>query len=252
MATKKVGKFERENAIVESILNKEEITESDRMQLIAILQAPYHESGKIEGIQSIDSSAHNCTFCNQMRASKNPDLICHACYDYKLESFRENMKNRHGLQLKILSSVLFTGEELACLPIYTDKFRLDSCGDIENTTQARNYLRICKSHVRTTFTLWTKNLVAIRKALELENGKPENLIIIFSDPIINGCGKNDTIFKAFPWIDYIFMVARKDDVQSFLDMGMNECNGKKCKDCGYKCYIRNAWENHTVIVEKLR
>lgn len=253
MATKKLGKYERESALVNEILSKETITSLDRKKLLAILQVPFHDSGKIEGIQSIDSSAHNCSFCEKMieAGKENPDLICNYCYDRKQETRWLAVKNRHGLQLKILSSVLFEIDELALLPIYTDKVRFDSSGDIENVIQARNYIRIARAHETTTFTLWTKNLVALKQAIDIE-GKPENLIVIYSDPIIDNTKNHGTIFKSFPWIDNIFMVARPEKIDSFIASGMNECNGKKCIDCGYKCYVRNAWKNHTVIVEKLR
>lgn len=33
--------------------------------------------------------------------------------------------------------------------------------------------------------------------------------------------------------------------------GSGECNGKKCRDCGYKCYL-NGWQNGQNVAEYLR
>lgn len=254
--TKKEGKFERESRIVNEILAKEEITFADRIQLLAIYQTPFHETGKIAGLQSCDSSAHGCSFCEKMIAAAEKGrkdgkrIICGSCYDIKQENYRTGVKNRHGLNLLIMSSVLFTEEELATLAIYTPFARFNSSGDIENVIHARNYLRIAKSHKNTHFTFWFKNLAAVNKAVQLE-GKPENVLFIYSDPIINGSVKPEVFFKAFAWIDYIFVVAEKELVNSFLEAGYNECNGKKCMECGYACYA-GSWKKHTCIVEKLR
>lgn len=254
--TTKESKFERENRIVKEILAKEEITFADRIQLLAIYQTPYHEGGKIAGLQSCDSSAHGCGFCQKMIAAAEKGrkdgkkIICGSCYDIKQENYRTGVKNRHGLNLLIMSSVLFTEEELATLAIYTPFARFNSSGDIENVIQARNYLRIAKSHKNTRFTFWFKNLAAVNKAVQLE-GKPENVLFIYSDPIINGSVKPEIFFKAFAWIDYIFVVSEKELVNSFLEAGYNECNGKKCMECGYACYT-GSWKKHTCIVEKLR
>ena len=55
------------------------------------------------------------------------------------------------------------------------------------------------------------------------------------------------------WFDDVFVVAAdKESVKRFLSLpNAGECNGKKCKECGFKCYTK-AWEKGTVIVKYLR
>lgn len=225
-------KFEMDMMTVSGILAKPELTHNDRMNLLKVYQVPYHDSGKIETMYSCDSSCSNCSFCQQVREKMkdNPFCICNYCYDKAQETRWANVKNRHGLQLMIMSSVLFTVEELATLRI---EFvcRFNSSGDIENETHARNYIRIAKSHPGVRFTLFAKNTAPVIRATDAE-GKPDNLIYMQSSLLI---GKPCKLAKYF---DYTFTVyATEDDVRKAIENGAIECNGQKCKDCGYKCYM---------------
>lgn len=182
-----LGKIDRETAVFDDIVKRNEFNHSDMMCIVAILQTPFHDSGKIERIQSIDSSAHNCSFCQRMieASKKNHDIICGHCYDYRQEEYKTNSKLRHGLQLRILSYRIYEAKYLALLDIHTEYFRFNSCGDIENAIQAVNYYIIAKTHPSTNCALWSKNITAVQLANKAE-GKPENLVRIYSNPIING------------------------------------------------------------------
>lgn len=241
-------KFDRDFTVVSTILAKDrsEISVMDRMQLLSIYQVSFHTSGKIEGIFSCDSSCSNCGFCQKMRAAaeKNPLHICGYCYDYAQESRWTNVKQRHGLNLEIMRSVEFTREELATLNIY-GICRFNSSGDVDNVTQAKNYINIAYSHPFSRFALWAKNMPAVVAALD-ELGKPENLIVIQSSVII---GQPAARAK---YVDYVFTVYHDEEsMEKALGAGACECNGKKCADCGYKCY-HGAWENGANIAEFLR
>lgn len=232
---------------------KHEPTEVERFELLKMLQANPHKDGKIEGATSIDSSCHGCGFCEKMRkaAETNPEHICGKCYDWKQEQYKAHARNRHGLNLVILSNVLFTEQELTMIPIWTMLARFNACGDIENETHAKNYLRIAKMHPMTRFGFWSKNAAAVDKAIKAE-GKPENVKMIYSDPIINGSKNIQTILKKYTWIDTTFTVYDDEHIEQALKDGANPCNGKKCNACGWKCYTANGWEKGTNTAELLR
>lgn len=241
-------KFDRDFYIVKSILDKkpEDINTSDKIQLCLIYSVAFHESGKIEGISSADSTATNCTFCQAMRkaASGDENHICNHCYDVKQENFKSvHVLNRHTLNLLIMSSIEFSESELCCVSGITNLFRINSSGDIENVTHAINMLRLIKVNIHASTALWSKNKAAIKAALKKVK-KPSNCVLIQSDPVINGNTEKD------PDFDYIFRVCTKDKIDAAIKSGMSECNGKKCVDCGFKCYY--GTHSSDEIVEVLR
>lgn len=214
--------------------------------LLTIYKIAYHDSGKIDGVCSCDSSCNGCTFCANMRKAAEHDntIICGKCYDEKQEAYRANVKYRHMLNLWIMSSVLFTEDELKILPI-TPLTRINSSGDIENLVHARNMIRLAKSHPFANVALWTKNIPVVTKAFDIE-GKPKNMIYIVSSIHIN---KPAALPK---YADYIFTVYSDETIlQDALTAGAVECNGKKCKDCNYKCYLK-TWPTGANIAELLK
>lgn len=250
----KSGKIRKDAERVAAILDgKHEPTAAERFELLSMLQFKPHDSGKIEGATSIDSSCTGCSFCEKMRAAaaNNPMHICGKCYDKRQELYKAYTRQRHGLNLVILSTVLFTPEELARVGIFTMVARFNASGDVENETQARNYLRIAKTHPMTKFGFWAKNAAAVDKAVKAE-GKPANVKMIYSDPIINGSDNIKAIFKKYDWIDFSFTVYDAEHIAEAIANGANPCNGRKCNDCEWMCYLDNGWEKGTNIAELLR
>lgn len=242
-----MGKFENDKAIVESILAKQERTHEDRMILLSIYNVSYHDSGKIEGMYSCDSSCNNCSFCQKVRENgkDNPALICNYCYDDAQEKRWIAVKNRHGLNLLIMSSERYTVDELATLKI-ENLLRENSSGDIENDIMAENYINIGYSHPNVDIGLFAKNVAPVIRATD-KLGKPENMKYIQSSLLIGVPAKRAKYF------DYVFTVyATEEELQKALKDGACECNGKKCKDCGYMCYVKNGWAIGSNIAEYLR
>ena len=241
-----MGKYENDLATVNAILAKPELTSADHMQLLAIYSVSFHDSGKIEGCCSCDSSCHNCAFCQKMieHAANNPLVICGYCYDNAQETRWKNTEKRHGLNMRILSSVDFTLEELATLPI-TAICRFNSSGDVPNKTYARNCIKIAMSHPYAKTALWAKNVPDCEKAFD-ELGKPANMIFVQSSLLIGIACKRSR------YADYTFTVYPDEQTtQAAISSGARECNGKKCRECGYKCYM-GTWEKGTNIAELLR
>ena len=246
----KPGKLEKDLVIVKEIFDKgiENISGADRLMLLNIYNVAYHESGKIEGIFSLDSSASNCAFCQQLRkyAADHPekDIVCRRCYDIQQESYKVNALARHTLNMMIMQSIEFSIDELRYLPggIFT---RVNSSGDAPNVVYAENMIKYAYAHKDFRVTIWSKNTAAYVKACD-RYGKPANVILIQSSLYIN---KPCALAKYF---DYSFTVYTDESaVNAALAAGACECNGKKCKACGFKCYT-GAWKSGANIAELLR
>lgn len=222
------------------------VTHSEALLALSCYHCAIHDKGKIENIMSLDSACGGCTFCHNMRAAaeNNPDIICGRCYDAAQEKYRIGMYWRHAMNLLIMSTILFSVDELTFLPA-AELIRINSSGDIENVTHARNMIRYAKAHPAARVALWAKNIAAVKKAFDIE-GKPQNMIFVFSSYFIN------KPIKRPEYADYVFTVYNdKNAVNAALASGAMECNGKKCKDCGYKCY-RALWPIGANIAELLR
>ena len=250
LVNEKTVKFAKDLDKVIDIFNKgiENLDMIDRFMLLQIYNVAYHDSGKIEGISSLDSSSTNCGFCEMMRetAKNNPLHICGYCYDYAQEHDYKgiNVLNRHSLNLLIMSTIEFTREELATLP-GTQLIRINSSGDTQNFIYACNMINYIWAHPYTKTAYWAKNVIPVIQACD-KYGKPKNVKLVQSSPIIGHTAK---LAKYF---DYVFTVyVTKEDVKKAVENGAMECNGKKCADCGYKCYL-GLWENGANIAEFLR
>ena len=177
-------------------------------------------------------------------AKSNPLHICGYCYDAAQEDRWANVKNRHGLNMEIMSSVDFTVEQLASVPV-TDILRENSSGDVANDTMARNYVRMAYAHLYSHVALWAKNVPPVERAFD-SLGKPSNMVFIQSSILIGIPAARSR------YADYVFTVYPDEEtLQAALENGAVECNGKKCMDCGWKCYF-GAWPHGANIAELLR
>lgn len=244
------GKLARDLKRVLPILQKDPytLTPAEIDTLLQVYRVSFHLSGKIKGVLSLDSSASACEFCKYMRAVAiaHPELniICAKCYDVKQEQYRTGVKERHALNLLIMKTVLFTEAELLQVQA-AEIVRINSSGDIDNLTHARNMIRYAKAHKGANVAIWSKNFDMMKKAFEIE-GKPCNLVYIASSPVID---KAITLPK---FADYTFTVySTPEKLQETLNAGAMACNGAKCRDCGFKCYF-GKWPKGANIAELLR
>lgn len=240
-------KFDNDFYQVKNIFEKGTFSDTDRIKLIMIYKPSYHESGKIEGVTSYDSTATGCKFCEKMRkaAENNPAHICGGCYDVRNENYRGvNMKNRHLLNMVIMSSILFTKEELALINV-SKLGRVNSSGDTPNKVYAENMINLGYVNPNTHFAYWVKNTADVSEAID-ELGKPENMTFVQSSPVINRPAQLDKNF------DILFTVYLEEaDVLEAVKAGSGECNGKKCMECGFKCYL-NGWKKGQNVAELAR
>ncbi len=242
--------FDKDFAAARAIIEKgpENWTAADRLRLLSIYRPAYHDGGKIEGITSFDSSSTNCRFCMAMRAEASRDAahICNLCYDHAQEhSYKGiNIINRHSLNMIIMSICEYTEDELAVIDCSKIN-RVNSSGDTPNSTYAVNMLKLAAINKHARFSMWAKNTAAVKAACR-KYGKPENMTLVQSSRRINHADPLEEFF------DYVFTVyVNKAETEKAIEAGAGACNGKKCRECGYKCYL-NGWQPGQNIAEVLR
>ena len=171
-------------------------------------------------------------------------LICFYC-------FAESQMNNYGRDFVkpfIFNIWLLNRFQLApeIIPLLNNRlFRLESFGDVMSTCQELNYIRLMTNNPKTVFGQWTKNPDIVSRALDL-TGKPENMIFIYSNPVVNRLMKLVDIVKRFPYVDKVFNVISEDFAAAH---GIKfTCGARHCLTCE-NCY---TFGGLTEIIEKLR
>jgi hypothetical protein len=143
-----------------------------------------------------------------------------------------------------MSALVFTVEELATVPVY-GLTRVNSSGDSSGDVYAENVVFFAAAHPACRVSAWAKNTAGYIRACR-KHGKPSNLILICSSPFIDKAAPRPQYF------DYVFTVySDAEKVREALAAGAMECNGKKCRDCGFSCYM-GTWPEGSNIAELLR
>jgi len=190
--------------------------------------------GKLAGMYSLSTSPLENTFCKQRHAVAG--LVCSGCFSYALNDKRDGLRNKLIDNYNIFTSEIIPFENI---PYINDTyFRIESFGDLQNVTQAINYLNLIIKNNRPAdpvyFGWWTKNPVFIAKALkQLGIEKPDNVQIIFSAPCLNRPVNIEVIKKVFPFIDKVFTVYTKKYAKD-NNITIN-CGGRHCLSC-LNCY----------------
>lgn len=194
----------------------------------------YDHSGKMENIFSVNGDLNN-NFCDNMR--KNEKSICNSCYVVKLPWYK-------SLLGKYTKAIIFQKKiiPVADMPIITgyDIGRFNAFSELHNVTEAINFLHFAIANNHINMALWTKRIDLVYKAfLKTGYNKPENLNIIYSDPIINGSGNATNILEKYyingkRLIDRVFIVVSLDyAVKHNLTINCH----RHCYTCGDSCYL---------------
>ena len=115
-------------------------------------------------------------------------------------------------------------------------FRFESFGDIQNTTQVKNYATIARANKHCSFVLWTKNPWIIKMAIAEGLTLPKNFRVIYSLPKVNQAVSNDLfreIRSEWSFVSKIFAVYDKKTVTE-QHININ-CGARSCMSCR-KCY----------------
>lgn len=190
--------------------------------------------------------------------------VCIFCYADKAQSWQEGARNKfqaNGEYLKVLRDP----EELPNLePEKINSlcpFRFEAEGDLHNVDNARNYIRIANkpNHKHIAFALWTKNPEYIWKAIQRENGKPENLQLVLSsryvnEPDIHMFERYNILCMAkygYPLFDKLFTVWTEKGIENsaytFNCCGSEGNKDRKCKNC-MNCYKS---EDYNIFVNEI-
>lgn len=179
-------------------------------------------NSKLAGIKSLSTCCLDNKFC--LFRMQDSNSICSHCYAATQQERQHGLTDHNIINGVILRNVLFPVSVLVTLPLWNEKFfRIESFGDVENVTQARNYIRLAKAFPFTSFAAWTKNYNVWKKAFEEEGGKPENLSFIISSCYVNV--EADIPEGLQGVVNHVFTVYEKGENVSI------NCGGRKCMEC---------------------
>ena len=215
-----------------------------------------NHTGKMKNMFSISTSVLENPLCIARRASaekakengSKKEIICTKCFAVSQFKMQTSTAKKYARNTELLTSAVYPVEAFpivnACI------FRIEAFGDVQNKTQALNYLHLIKRNPETMFTAWTKNPHIWDMAIK-EEGKPENLIMIYSDPVVNGTTQTPEAFLSalrigFPWIDKMFIVYRKTYANK-NNVEIN-CGARSCNNCR-RCYRKNT---ESIVTEILK
>lgn len=199
-------------------------------------------SGKMSGMVSMSTACKANKFCKARMGLEN--YICFYC-------FAEEQLNNYGIDMLkpfLYNIWLLNRFQLSAdiLPLLNNRlFRLESFGDVLTIGHELNYIRFMNKNPKTVIAQWTKNHNIVSRALEIV-GKPQNMIFIYSNPIIDRIMKLADIIKRFPMVDKVFNVVSEKYAQE--NNIKFTCGARHCLTCE-NCYTFGGF---TEIIEKLR
>ena len=194
-------------------------------------------TGKLKGIKAINTNTLTNKFCIAKHNSKKENSICNSCYSFAmLQTFRKKCTEKFEYNSNLLSTKLIPSENL---PFINEQiFRFSAHGELINMLHLINLMNLVNKNKGCTFTLWTKKDNLVNSYLK-GNKKPSNLILVYSNEII------DTIAKLPKNFDKTFNNVSKD-TKLFGWLKIN-CF-QNCIDCRL-CYSHNKTE---IIIEKVK
>ena len=200
--------------------------------------SPVHVSdgmtGKMKGIPAIRTCCSVNPIC--IARMQNGNSVCAHCFAETTMKMKPTVRDATTSNFYLLTESIL---DLDLLPRFGNVriVRIESFGDVANVNQAINYLNICRVNPNQVFAWWSKNMNIIKTAIELV-GKPENVILVESAPILDA-----EIEPSNEYVDKTFTVYHKKDDDAFIN-----CGGRSCVTC-QRCYHK---ETETKIREALK
>lgn len=196
---------------------------------IKLLSVSQGLTGKMAGIPAITTSSlcnPNCKKNAQIKGS-----VCERCYTKKYLQSRPCVQDCYQQNSILLSTSLIPTNQLPF--INATICRLESFGDIINSTQIENYARLARKNSHCKFALFTKNYILVENFFKTHQ-QPKNLAIIVSSLMLNKPIK--TNYFAHLNNLKVFTVYEKE----FADTNniVITCGKRRCIDCKL-CYLKN-------------
>jgi hypothetical protein len=204
-----------------------------------------HPLGKMLDMRCVDTNPISNPFCRSMCLSSNPNIVCRNCYSIDMLYRRR----RHCVLPYECNSILLGNFLLPdeCLP--TKEFgvtskriqavRFNASGELINETHVRNLFNICELNPTKMFSLFFKNQTPLHKVITNE-GKPENLVVVYSNPILNDANTSryiDGRERLPEYVDKIFSVYEPNFLSLMMQRGTPirvNCRGGSGA-CRYMC-----------------
>ena len=180
-------------------------------------------SGKLKGIQAINTNPLSNLFCQSMNASGNDNCICTHCYSCSmLLAYRKNCIPSFEYNSFHLRQDSFNENDIPKFNKKNDIIRLHAYGELQNATHLKNLLKIVEVSPEKTFSLYTKRLDIINDVLGITQ-TPSNLILVFSNPLIDA-----PILVVPKYFHKVFNVLRATNLNK-INCGSKNCNS--CRNC---------------------
>ena len=196
-----------------------------------LLSVTTRMTGKMIGMTAISSSMLNNPNCAILAKIKG--TVCQKCYSKTALSYRQKANNCYTQNGEILSQSIIPKNQL---PFINATFaRLETHGDLINTTHLQNFINLCKKNPQCFFVLWSKQYQIILDYFK-ENKPPKNFRLVVSSLMLNK-QINLKRFKELGLDCKVFTVYDKKCTKE-CNIKIN-CGGKNCIDCQL-CYNKNS------------
>ena len=200
------------------------------LQNCKLLSVSQGLTGKMTGMPAITSSM----LCNEhcQKLSNIIGTVCEKCYTMKYLKSRPAVEKCYADNTELLTSSLIPIKQLPF--INAAMCRLETFGDIVNTTHLQNYINLIKKNNHCMFSLFTKNYTVVFDYFK-SHKQPKNLSIVISSLILNEpfelefLPQNLTNVKIFTV--YTKPYAKGNNV-------IINCGKNRCVDCK-RCYSKN-------------
>ena len=200
------------------------------LQNFKLLSVSQGLTGKMTGMPAITTSMLCNAHCQKL--SNIIGTVCEKCYTMKYLKSRPAVEKCYAENTDLLTSSIIPIKQLPF--INASMCRLETFGDIVNTTHLQNYVNLIKKNNHCMFSLFTKNYTVVFDYFKTHK-QPKNLSIVISSLIIN------EPFELEFLPDYlinvkIFTVYSKPFAKD-NNVAIN-CGKNRCIDCR-RCYTKN-------------
>lgn len=200
------------------------------LQNFKLLSVSQGLTGKMTGMPAITTSMLCNAHCQKL--SNIIGTVCEKCYTMKYLKSRPAVEKCYAENTDLLTSSIIPIKQLPF--INAAMCRLETFGDIVNTTHLQNYVNLIKKNNHCMFSLFTKNYTVVFDYFKTHK-QPKNLSIVISSLIIN------KPFELEFLPDYLTNVKIFTVYSKPFAKGNNvaiNCGKNRCVDCR-RCYTKN-------------
>ena len=200
------------------------------LQNFKLLSVSQGLTGKMTGMPAITTSMLCNAHCQKL--SNIIGTVCEKCYTMKYLKSRPAVEKCYAENTDLLTSSIIPIKQLPF--INASMCRLETFGDIVNTTHLQNYVNLIKKNNQCMFSLFTKNYTVVFDYFKTHK-QPKNLSIVISSLIINEPFELEFLPDYLTNVK-IFTVYSKPFAKD-NNVAIN-CGKNRCVDCR-RCYTKN-------------